>query len=280
MNVCWEQSLDTYLRKVENLLMEKEACNNLMLGLLYRFKSEDLQQPYLNLGIVEENGKVIYAFMQTTKHWILPDVADIQKEVIEAISLFLYRNKKQVSSILGPVRLVESFVDQWIQLTGAKANVHMKQLIYQLLEVKVKPASNGILVKATEAEQSLVIDWLLQFGVQAGEHITEEHATETAANNIRNQSLYLWIVNGSPVSMVNNSRSTRNGTSINAVFTPDNYKRNGYATSAVAVLSQKLLDEGYQFCCLYTDLANPTSNGIYQKIGYEVVGDSIVYEFV
>jgi hypothetical protein len=47
----------------------------------------------------------------------------------------------------------------------------------------------------------------------------------------------------------------------------------------VAALSQSLLDSGYEFCVLFADLANPTSNHIYQDIGYTPVCDFATYRF-
>lgn len=47
----------------------------------------------------------------------------------------------------------------------------------------------------------------------------------------------------------------------------------------VAALSQRLLDEGHHCTFLFTDLANPTSNHIYQQVGYEPVSDVSVYTF-
>jgi len=47
----------------------------------------------------------------------------------------------------------------------------------------------------------------------------------------------------------------------------------------VAALSQQMLDAGWEFCTLYTDLANPVSNSIYQRIGYRPVCDSNEYDF-
>jgi hypothetical protein len=57
------------------------------------------------------------------------------------------------------------------------------------------------------------------------------------------------------------------------VFTPSHLRRRGYATSCVAAITQRMLDSGKKFCCLYTDLANPTSNSIYQMIGYQPTCD-------
>jgi predicted GNAT family acetyltransferase len=63
------------------------------------------------------------------------------------------------------------------------------------------------------------------------------------------------------------------------VYTPPEWRGKGYASACVAALSQLCLDSGYQFCMLYTDLANPTSNSIYQKIGYQPIGESREYRF-
>jgi predicted GNAT family acetyltransferase len=67
---------------------------------------------------------------------------------------------------------------------------------------------------------------------------------------------------------------------IGPVYTPPEHRRRGYGSVLTADLSRRLLAEGRAYCFLYTDLANPTSNRIYQAIGYERVCDSAMYEFV
>ncbi len=61
--------------------------------------------------------------------------------------------------------------------------------------------------------------------------------------------------------------TTVNGIRVNAVYTPPKYRGKGYATSCVARMSQKLLNQ-HKYCFLFTNLANPVSNHIYRKIGY------------
>jgi predicted GNAT family acetyltransferase len=56
------------------------------------------------------------------------------------------------------------------------------------------------------------------------------------------------------------------------------YRGHGYASALVAALSQAILDSGLQFCTLNTDIANPTSNKIYQAIGYVPVCDLTMYD--
>ena len=81
------------------------------------------------------------------------------------------------------------------------------------------------------------------------------------------------LVDGEPVSMCIRTRPIRNTASVSGVYTPDNHRRKGYAGACVAGLSQKLLDEGFAYITLFTDLANPTSNSVYMRLGYEPIAD-------
>ncbi|MBD1223447.1 GNAT family N-acetyltransferase [Virgibacillus halodenitrificans] len=275
MEIRFITSVREYAKKVESLLLHKEACNNLMLGLIDRILKN---RSDCHLGLVENDKGAIYAFMQTPPHnWILADVENVDKSVVQEIVRFLNNTDMDIPGVLGPDLYASYFVKEWKAITGKKANIHMNELIYQLDEVKITPISGGMLVPATEKQYNLLVKWLICFGQEANEDITKSYAETLARSFIKNQSAYLWKKNGRFVSMANRSRTTKHGATINAVYTPDAYKRNGYATDLVASLSTQFLEEGYQFCSLYTDKSNSTSNHIYQMIGYYEVGSSTVY---
>ncbi|HAM80763.1 GNAT family N-acetyltransferase [Ornithinibacillus bavariensis] len=282
MKVYLETSINNYLSKVEELLLKDEANNNLMLGLLERGRNNiGIYTNGIRLGVVEEDGEVIYAFMQTPPNkWILAKIDSVQKNIIPAIVQFLFTNKYPVPGVLGPLKQVEEFVSLWKEVSGKQADLSMKQLIYQLDSVRVTPDPRGELMIAEDTHIPLAKRWLYQFAQEARMPMTKQDADSMAVSFIQKQSLFLWKMGDELVSMANNSRRTKNGSTINAVFTPDKYKRKGYATSIVAALSQKLLDDGFTFCSLYTDADNPTSNSIYRKIGYYIVGESVEYYFV
>jgi hypothetical protein len=84
---------------------------------------------------------------------------------------------------------------------------------------------------------------------------------------------------GQAVSMAGFGGRTPNGIRIGPVYTPPELRGRGYASALTAALTQRLLDEGRQFCFLFTDLANPTSNSIYQRIGYRPVSDVDLWRF-
>ncbi len=69
------------------------------------------------------------------------------------------------------------------------------------------------------------------------------------------------------------------GVRISLVYTPPDRRRQGYASASVAGLSQAMLESGKRYCCLFTDLANPTSNHIYAVIGYRPVVDMYTIAF-
>ena len=51
------------------------------------------------------------------------------------------------------------------------------------------------------------------------------------------------------------------------------------SSAVTAHATKHCLARGLDYCFLYTDLSNPTSNKIYVNIGYEFVCDSADYAF-
>ncbi|WP_407269188.1 GNAT family N-acetyltransferase [Radiobacillus sp. PE A8.2] len=270
-----------YLKLVETMLLKKEASNNLPLGIVNRIvgsKENAVDQNHPYFGIVKEKGEAVYAFMQTPPHnLILADVDNLPSSTIQSIAEHLYNEEVMLPGVIGPSRLAQQFVDSWKQLTKVETSIEMEQFVYRLDQLIEPPIVEGELVKASDANSKLIAKWLIAFGEEAHVPTTTEQAEQMAARFIEVQSVYLWKVNGTYVSMVNQSRKSKHGASINAVYTPNEYKGNGYATASVAELSKRLLQQGNQFCSLFADADNPISNHIYKKMGYRVVSDSTVY---
>lgn len=130
---------------------------------------------------------------------------------------------------------------------------------------------------AQEADLPIITPWAAAFFQEA--HLTDpSDPRQVARDKVGQGSVFLWD-EGRPVSMAAWAGRTARGVRINFVYTPPEYRKRGYASACVADLTQCLLDEGQAFCCLYTDLANPTSNRIYQAIGYRSVCDMSDFHF-
>ena len=136
-------------------------------------------------------------------------------------------------------------------------------------------------VAPSTAERPLIIEWLLAFGREA---LGGDDATRVAASADdwlagKGRTLWLWD-DGGPVSLTGVGGDTPHGTRIGPVYTPPEVRKRGYASALVAAVSQAQLDAGLRFCFLYTDQANPTSNKIYQAIGYRPVTDALRIDFL
>jgi len=118
----------------------------------------------------------------------------------------------------------------------------------------------------------LLSEWCVQFCLDARIEDETAYFKSQVPRKILDQSLFVWEDN-EVVSMAGIERETPHGVAISWVYTPSRLRKSGYATSCVAALTQRMLDSGKQFCCLYTDLSNSTSNSIYQKISYQPICD-------
>ncbi|HSG49348.1 MAG TPA: GNAT family N-acetyltransferase, partial [Longimicrobiales bacterium] len=126
-------------------------------------------------------------------------------------------------------------------------------------------------------EAAALIPWMEGFEEDTG--IFSTGAADTLRRLVEARALFVWEVEDAPVSMAGVSGNTPNGVRVGYVYTPPEHRGRGYAGALTAALSQFLLDEGRRFCFLYTNLADPVSNGIYRRLGYELVANATAYRF-
>jgi predicted GNAT family acetyltransferase len=130
---------------------------------------------------------------------------------------------------------------------------------------------------ATVDDLALVHRWYCEFRREAV-HNDPLPTLEGVRRVIEDEKVYLWA-DGEPVSLAARRRQLPHGASVGPVYTPPAMRGHGYATACVAALSQAILDAGAHFCTLFTNLANPTTNRIYQRIGYQPLCDFGEYSF-
>jgi predicted GNAT family acetyltransferase len=128
---------------------------------------------------------------------------------------------------------------------------------------------------ATIDDRDLLIAWVDAFLVEALERRSLDEAAVLVDRSFRagTRTWYLWEDGDRPVSVAASGGPTPHGIRIGPVYTPRELRRHGYASAVTAAASQAELDHGRRFVFLFTDLSNPTSNKIYQQIGYEPVID-------
>jgi len=148
----------------------------------------------------------------------------------------------------------------------------MEQRLYRLTRVVHPVHVRGQARWAALLDADALIPWARAFLDEAVPDNPRQGVRGRIERSIAEQGLLVWE-DEELVSMCARTRPTPHGASVSFVYTPPDFRRHGYASACVAELSQRILDSGKSFCTLFTDLANPTSNAIYQRIGYEPVCD-------
>jgi hypothetical protein len=271
----------TFYERAKPFLLAREADHNLILGLCAELISNPASYPLPPyLATVEDDGAVIAAALRTPPHKPTLSHAYLPA-AIAMIARDIATLETTIPGVSGPKETVCAFAEQWSALSGQHYYLERELRIYELREVRPVVGVPGTMRRATEADRSLLTEWLTAFQREAmGDENPagiERVVTRSLTSSARR--LYLWE-DGRPVSMAGSTGPTPNGIRVNAVYTPPEQRRRGYAGACVAALSQLLLDQGRTFCFLFTDLANPTSNHIYQKIGYAPVCDVDEYHFI
>ena len=203
---------------------------------------------------------------------------DPEKAVLPLIEA-VHNRWAEIPGVAGHREVTDPFADRWCKNSGTSIKSTMAQRIYRLDSVNNIPPVPGHMRLATLADKDLASAWARSFMVDVGSPTSRNIPERDATPLIEKGLIYLWEESGKPVSMVIKDRPTEHGMSITLVYTPPELRRNGYASACVAGVCRDILKSGYEFCTLYTDLSNSTSNSIYMKIGFKPVCDSVEYAF-
>jgi predicted GNAT family acetyltransferase len=267
-------------------LLQREAEHCLQIGILttlLRGETSNSRAPYLAL-VVNDDGAVVLVAMATPPfNLILSHPAPLPDASLDEALLLVATGVHDAAlgppGVIGPNALTERYVAKWQTLTGQTAHVAVSERIYRLERVTPPQGVAGEMRRIEEADRPLLRAWLRAFAAEALNE-SDDPWVETQINRrlrFESSGMYLWQVGGSPVSLAGYGGPTPHGVRIGPVYTPPAARGHGYASALTAALSQTLLDGGRQFVFLFTDLTNPTSNHIYQSVGYQPVCDVTEY---
>jgi uncharacterized protein len=265
--------------RVEPLLVDHEAENCLALGLCSTLIRNPSLYRDVYMAVIEDNGIVVSMALRTAPfNLVLAYGMPQEAQALVAEDTFtLYPD---LPGIHADAETGVSFVSIWHAATNQAYRVAMAERVYKLESVQPVRAVSGAIRRITEADRQLVRSWLEAFSNESSA-LPERDFDPVIDESLRfdTRGHYLWVDDEKPVSLAGYNGPTPHGIRVGPVYTPPELRGRGYATACVAQLSQILLDEGRQFVFLFTDLSNPTSNHIYQEIGYRPICDINLYAF-
>ena len=269
----------SFLQDTRGWLEPQIGLTDLILGLALGLVNQPQQfggDPFFAAGF--DKGLPVMAALMTPPHrLILHGDEPLAGSALELLLDSLLSGGWPVNGCLGPVGVSEAFAQIWSRRMGVAWEPGVSQRSYVLRSVEWMGDAPGRLRLATPDDIDLVLGWLRDYWEEAVPGRAPDDRRRIEARLISG-CYWLWE-DGGPVAMASKTRPTRTGVSISGVYTPPHYRCCGYATACVAALSRQLLAEGFDYCALFTDLANPTSNHIYQQIGFKPVADFQEYRF-
>jgi len=279
MDVRHHADVDAFLADAGGFLGAREAEHNLIFGIAASLREapEQYTGPAYLATVVDEDRRVVAAAIQTPPFRLILSEIDDPAAIVALAADTVDRN---LPGVAGPVGTVDAFVEARVAAGGPVGNHTESDRAFRLTAVRPPRPVRGTRRVVDTGDTELVRAWLDGFMVDAfGRSDPAEVDSMTDRWIVgRGRTLHIWE-DGEPVSLCGVGGPTPHGIRIGPVYTPRAVRGRGYASALVAAVSQEALDSGRRFCFLFTDAANPTSNHIYQEIGYEHVRDVHVYRF-
>lgn len=268
---------ESFLDRAESWLLTREAEHNLLLGIVGSLRgAPGANTKAVYLATVVDGDQVVGCAFRTPPFKV--GVTRLPVGAAEVLAEDLASVYEEIPAVLGPPESARALGDAWARLRGLDVRDGMAQRIYALDSVRLPGTlAKGFMRPATEEDRERVTRWMTAFIAETT--LQGAAPREVADRLIGAGALAIWE-DGGPVAMAGFSGATRNTVRVSYVYTPPDRRGHGYATALVAHLSRYLLETRCRQCVLYTDLGNPTSNSIYQKIGYATVADALDVLFV
>lgn len=279
--MSWNLTNDVreYLARAEAFVRRDAAENTVLISVAenLRVHGSDVygDEPPLFGWWHPDRGDVGGAFLVTRPHSVLLGV--MPERAAAELAEVLADRGVPVPGINAGQQVAAAFGAGWQRRTGTAGQVLMRQRLYRLGHLDEPAAVPGSARVAGACDYDLVLAWCEAFAADtAGLGLPAKAIVD---DRLGYGGVMLWEVDGVPVSMAGRSRILADMARVGPVYTPPEHRRHGYGAAATAAVTRLALDAGARELVLFTDLANPTSNSIYQRLGYRPVSDRVILAF-
>jgi predicted GNAT family acetyltransferase len=278
--MAWKMSgtVDEFLAVAGEFLRAERARNTVALTVTETLRVEP--SVYADsvplFGWWTDGSGVAGAFMQTPPY---PAFLTAMTETIAAeLADELAVARPELPGVNGEEPTAHAFANRWRQRTGTATSVRRRSRLFRLGELTwPEPMPDGRARLAVDTDRDLLIRWLDAFAADIGD--SPQRHGRTVDARLSYGGFTFWEAGDQPVSLASVTRAVDGMVRVGPVYTPPEHRGRGYGGAATATVSRAALDAGIAEVLLYTDLANPTSNALYQRLGYLPVEDRIIVSF-
>jgi RimJ/RimL family protein N-acetyltransferase len=279
MDVQHHQDPQRFMAVAEPFYRQDAIRHTVALTVMARFLTMTRSHaPFM--ATLHDNGDLIGVAFRTPPWPIISSGLPTAPALLETFLTRWLEIDSELPGASGPRENVEALGDAWTRVTDGTAKEVLAGRLYRLDQL-LEPTVPGRPRAATEDDVDLLITWRTAFSNEALPEQPDH--TEDAAQVRRllemGDGVVLWEDRGQPVSWACASTPIAGMSRVGPVYTPPEHRGRGYGSAVTAAVSRHARDAGARDVILFTDLANPTSNSIYQNIGYRPVYDSSELHF-
>jgi predicted GNAT family acetyltransferase len=223
---------------------------------------------------VEREGQVV-AFAFQSPITFLAGITASDRQAAAALAEAVAATEPGIPALVGEAGAAATFAGWYATLRKTPVTPLEGQRLYRLGTLVPPTGVAGSLRLATAEDEPLVVAWSVEFVRDIGGENSED-AAQSAKRRLAEGRVWIWE-DGSPVSVAMVPATVERVSRVGFVYTPPEHRRRGYAAALTAAVSERCLAAGADTCVLFTQLSNPTSNAIYQRIGYEAVQEAVAY---
>ena len=259
-----------FLDRCGDWLLQSELKNSTMLAVVkILIEGDHPFEPPFYLATIETETDIVGCAVRAPPDALL--LADVPVEAIPLLATDIATVYDSLPSVTGMRIDASAFSKRWQKQRGEQmTTIHWSWYSLDKVIAPKNPAP-GQLRLADASDLDLVREWAPRFARETNTLVNVIHFYE---RRVRTGSLFLWI-DDEPRSMVAVSATTQNSIRISGVYTSQDHRRIGYASTAVASVSQLMLDAGHKFCGLFADKSDLYASSMYQAIGFEPVFDNV-----
>lgn len=275
----------SFLEAATPYLEEHRVTANVVATVAHRAVRERMTpeagKPWWFAVLTDRRGGVISVTMRTApgpSHpaWIEP----MPEDAAILLARELHDRGEFLAGANGALPAARIVAEETARLWSKTATLGRDSRLFELGTLTPPIGVPGRLRTVRPDEEELAYNWHVIFHDEAeeqagGRSTSDRFEVDIAAirRKINSRLLWFWEVDGEVVHMTGANAPSFGVARIGPVFTPKEHRGNRYASAAVAEISQHFLAQNARVC-LFTDLANPVSNKVYLRLGYEPVVDS------
>jgi predicted GNAT family acetyltransferase len=215
---------------------------------------------------VRQGARVVGVAMHTPPFNLF--VSRMPAEAAEALADVLAGVRRSLPGVGGEKQTVAAFAHAWQERTGHSSSVTVSMRMYRLGELRAPRGVPGQPRPANDDDVELVGSWLRDFHDEAEPHAPGVDGQKLARQRIGAGQLQLWEDDAEVVAMAAFSNAVAGVSRVGPVYTAPRGRGRGYGSAVTAEATSAAKRGGAAEVVLYTNLSNPTSNAIYQAIGY------------